>query len=61
MSPSTPGNPKDVPKAGVTLNRLKSGNNTLAVINKSPNRQKSSRFNVNQKIELDKLPSFKGN
>ena len=50
--------PKEVPKVNA-INRLKSKDST-PVVNKSPRRQRSSRFHVSEKVELEKLPGFKG-
>lgn len=55
-----PGQP---PKAG-TLNRLRQGipqgpKDTIPITNKTPPRkQRSSRFHVTEKVELEKLPNF---
>lgn len=57
-----PGQP---PKAG-TLNRLRQGipqgpKDTIPITSKTPPRkQRSSRFHVTEKVELEKLPNFGG-
>lgn len=39
--------------------KIKNGKDTLPVA-KTPKRQKSSRFHVTEKVELEKLPNLKG-
>lgn len=49
------------PKAGA-LNRLRQGpKDTIPIAAKTPPRkQRSSRFHVTEKVELEKLPNFNG-
>lgn len=49
---------KEIPKAG-PLNRLKNTPKDTVPISKTPRRQRSSRFHVAEKVDLEKLPSFK--
>lgn len=50
--------PRDPPKAG-PLNRLRNGpKDTIPIVGKSPRKQRSSRFHVTEKVELEKLPNF---
>lgn len=41
------------------LNRLKGTPKELIPVSKTPHRQKSSRFHVTERVELEKLPAFK--
>lgn len=61
LSPPGKGGDKEVPKSG-PFNRLKQNatgapKDTLPVM-KSPRKQRSSRFHITEKIELEKLPNF---
>ncbi|RUS21281.1 armadillo-type protein, partial [Endogone sp. FLAS-F59071] len=47
---------RDIPKSGA-LNRIKNPTNQIPV-SKTPRRQKSSRFIINEKVELEKTPNF---
>ncbi|KAJ3289750.1 Serine/threonine-protein phosphatase 2A 56 kDa regulatory subunit delta isoform, partial [Borealophlyctis nickersoniae] len=49
---------KEVPKSGA-LNRLKNAPKDAIPISKTPRRQRSSRFHVTERVELEKLVSFK--
>ncbi|KAJ3020269.1 UNVERIFIED_CONTAM: Serine/threonine-protein phosphatase 2A 56 kDa regulatory subunit delta isoform [Siphonaria sp. JEL0065] len=49
---------REVPKAG-GLNRLKGAPKDTIPISKAPRRQRSSRFHVTERVELEKLPGFK--
>ena len=50
---------REVPKSGA-LNRLKTTPKDAIPISKTPRRQRSSRFHVTERVELEKLVSFKG-
>ncbi|WVO13333.1 hypothetical protein L204_100947 [Cryptococcus depauperatus] len=45
------------PKVG-TLNRLRGPKDTIPIVGKTPRKQRSSRFYVTEKVEIEKLPSF---
>ncbi|ODO09194.1 hypothetical protein I350_02794 [Cryptococcus amylolentus CBS 6273] len=45
------------PKAG-PLNRLRGPKDTIPVVGKTPRKQRSSRFYVTEKVEIEKLPGF---
>ncbi|KAJ9128308.1 Serine/threonine-protein phosphatase 2A 56 kDa regulatory subunit delta isoform [Naganishia onofrii] len=45
------------PKAG-TLRGLRGPKDTIPIVGKSPRKQRSSRFHVTEKVDLDKLPGF---
>lgn len=49
------------PKAG-PLNRLRNAGpkDTIPIVGKSPRKQRSSRFHVTEKVDLEKLPNFNG-
>ncbi|KAJ3333699.1 Serine/threonine-protein phosphatase 2A 56 kDa regulatory subunit delta isoform [Blyttiomyces sp. JEL0837] len=49
---------REVPKSGA-LNRLKNSPKDTIPISKTPRRQRSSRFHVTERVELEKLVSFK--
>ncbi|KAI9002685.1 phosphatase 2A regulatory B subunit-domain-containing protein [Gaertneriomyces semiglobifer] len=49
---------KEMPKSG-PLNRLKNTPKDTVPISKTPRRQRSSRFHVSERVELEKLMSFK--
>lgn len=49
---------KEVPKSG-PLSRLKNAAKDTIPISKTPRRQRSSRFHVTERVELEKLPGFK--
>ncbi|KAJ3088273.1 Serine/threonine-protein phosphatase 2A 56 kDa regulatory subunit delta isoform, partial [Quaeritorhiza haematococci] len=49
---------REVPKSG-PLNRLKNSPKDTIPISKTPRRQRSSRFHVTQRVELEKLAGFK--
>lgn len=46
------------PKSG-PIAKIKSQKDTIPLL-KTPKRQKSSRFHITEKVELEKLPAFKG-
>ncbi|KAG0193917.1 hypothetical protein DFQ28_002565 [Apophysomyces sp. BC1034] len=48
---------RDIPKTGA-LNRLKNAPKDQIPISKAPRRQKSSRFYVTEKVQLEKSPGF---
>ncbi|KAI9020091.1 phosphatase 2A regulatory B subunit-domain-containing protein [Phycomyces nitens] len=48
---------RDIPKTG-PLNRLKNAPKDQIPISKAPRRQKSSRFYVTEKVQLEKTPGF---
>ena len=50
---------KEMPKTG-PLSRLKNTPKDIIPVSKVPRRQRSSRFHVTDKVELEKLPAFKG-
>ncbi|KAI8816176.1 phosphatase 2A regulatory B subunit-domain-containing protein [Fimicolochytrium jonesii] len=52
------GGDKEIPKSG-PLNRLKNTPKDTVPISKAPRRQRSSRFHVTERVELEKLPGFK--
>jgi len=57
FSPTTTSNKeRDVPKTAIT--RLKNAPKDSIPISKTPRRQKSSRFHVTEKVELEKMPNF---
>lgn len=47
------------PRAG-PLNRLRGPKDTIPVVGKTPRKQRSSRFYVTEKVEIEKLPNFMG-
>jgi serine/threonine-protein phosphatase 2A regulatory subunit B' len=50
---------KEVPKNS-QISRLKIGAKDNIPVSKTPRRQRSSRFHVSEKVELEKLLGFKG-
>jgi serine/threonine-protein phosphatase 2A regulatory subunit B' len=50
---------RQVPKSGA-IDRLKNQPKDTLPISKTPRRQRSSRFHVTERVELEKLVSFKG-
>ncbi|CAO3688368.1 unnamed protein product [Umbelopsis vinacea] len=56
-SPSLTNPGGDVPK-NTPINRLKGTPKDTIPVNKSPRRQKSSRFHTNENVELEKYPNF---
>jgi serine/threonine-protein phosphatase 2A regulatory subunit B' len=50
---------KEMPKSG-PISRLKNAPKDTIPVSKTPRRQRSSRFHVTEKVELEKLPAFKG-
>lgn len=62
-SPVTPVEPvkmdSNAPKSG-PINRIKNAQKDSIPINKTPKRQRSSRFHVSEKVELEKLANLKG-
>jgi hypothetical protein len=51
---------KEEPPKRDPLNRLKGTPKDVIPISKAPRRQRSSRFHVTEKVELEKLPNFNG-
>lgn len=51
---------KDVPKTGPLHHRLKNAPIDQIPISKAPRRQKSSRFYVTEKVQLEPTPAFHG-
>ncbi|CAJ0758727.1 8436_t:CDS:2, partial [Entrophospora sp. SA101] len=49
---------KEEPPKRDPLNRLKNTPKDVIPISKAPRRQRSSRFHVTEKVELEKLPNF---
>jgi len=48
------------PKAG-PLNRLRGGpKDTIPIVGKTPRKQRSSRFYVTERVDIEKLPNFAG-
>lgn len=47
------------PKVG-QMNRLRGPKDTIPAVGKTPRKQRSSRFYVTEKVEIEKLPSFAG-
>lgn len=48
------------PKAG-PLNRLRgTPKDTIPIVGKTPRKQRSSRFYVSEKVDIEKLPGFDG-
>jgi hypothetical protein len=50
---------RDIPKTGA-LNRLKNAPKDQIPISKAPRRQKSSRFYVTEKVQLERTSAFEG-
>ncbi|RUS13062.1 phosphatase 2A regulatory B subunit-domain-containing protein [Jimgerdemannia flammicorona] len=48
---------RDIPKSG-PLNRLKNASKDQIPVSKTPRRQKSSRFVIKEKVDLEKTPNF---
>lgn len=55
---SETGGGREIPKSG-PINRLKNHPKETVPISKSPKRQRSSRFHVTERVELEKLPNLK--
>lgn len=55
-----PGEPATPPRATTTLNnRLRQApKDTIPVVGKPPRKQRSSRFHVTEKVEIERLPAF---
>ena len=47
------------PRAG-PLTRLRGPKDTIPIVGKTPRKQRSSRFYVTEKVEIEKLPNFLG-
>lgn len=47
------------PKAG-QLSRLRGPKDTIPIVGKTPRKQRSSRFYVTEKVDIEKLPNFNG-
>lgn len=58
----TAGGPLTPPRAGTLANRgLRPGpKDTIPISGKPPRKQRSSRFVVNEKVEIERLPAFSG-
>ena len=49
------------PPRNTTLNRLRAGpKDTIPMVGKPPRKQRSSRFVVTEKVEIERLPAFAG-
>lgn len=49
------------PPRATTLNRLRAGpKDTIPIVGKPPRKQRSSRFVVTEKVEIERLPAFNG-
>ena len=57
--PSHPTQPKETPPLG-PLGKIKNAKDLPISAAKTPKRQKSSRFHVAERVELEKLPNLKG-
>ncbi|KIK59752.1 hypothetical protein GYMLUDRAFT_59886 [Collybiopsis luxurians FD-317 M1] len=56
------GQPTATPPRNTTLNRLRAGpKDTIPIVGKPPRKQRSSRFVVTEKVEIERLPPFMGN
>jgi serine/threonine-protein phosphatase 2A regulatory subunit B' len=50
------------PPRATTLNRLRAGpRDTIPMVGKPPRKQRSSRFVVTEKVDIERLPPFMGN
>ena len=49
---------KEMPKTG-PIDRVKNAPKDTIPLSKAPRRQRSSRFHVSERVELEKLPAFK--
>ncbi|CAE6436876.1 hypothetical protein ACGC1H_004464 [Rhizoctonia solani] len=56
----TSGQPEATPPRAGTMNRLRqqTPKDTIPVIGKPPRKQRSSRFHVTERVEIEKLPAF---
>jgi serine/threonine-protein phosphatase 2A regulatory subunit B' len=61
-TPHLPGEPATPPRATTTLNnRLRQApKDTIPMVGKPPRKQRSSRFHVTEKVEIERLPAFNG-
>ena len=49
------------PPRATTLNRLRAGpKDTIPIVGKPPRKQRSSRFVVTEKVDIERLPPFMG-
>jgi serine/threonine-protein phosphatase 2A regulatory subunit B' len=49
------------PRAGTFTSRLRTGpKDTIPIVGKPPRKQRSSRFVVTEKVEIERLPPFLG-
>ncbi|KAK7043605.1 Hsp70 chaperone [Paramarasmius palmivorus] len=56
---STELSPNATPPRNTTLNRLRAGpKDTIPIVGKPPRKQRSSRFVVTEKVEIERLPPF---
>jgi serine/threonine-protein phosphatase 2A regulatory subunit B' len=57
-----PGEPATPPRSTTTLNnRLRQApKDTIPIVGKPPRKQRSSRFHVTEKVEIERLPAFNG-
>lgn len=46
------------PKANNPLNRLRGPKDTIPIVGKTPRKQRSSRFYVTERVDIEKLPNF---
>ncbi|EJT47082.1 B-type regulatory subunit of protein phosphatase 2A (PP2A), Rts1p [Trichosporon asahii var. asahii CBS 8904] len=46
------------PKAGNPLNRLRGPKDTIPIVGKTPRKQRSSRFHVTERVDIEKLAGF---
>lgn len=60
--PHQPGEPATPPRSTATLNnRLRQApKDTIPIVGKPPRKQRSSRFHVTEKVEIERLPAFNG-
>jgi len=61
-TPHLPGEPATPPRSTTTLNnRLRQApKDTIPMVGKPPRKQRSSRFHVTEKVEIERLPAFNG-
>lgn len=61
-TPHIPGEPATPPRSTTTLNnRLRQApKDTIPMVGKPPRKQRSSRFHVTEKVEIERLPAFNG-
>jgi serine/threonine-protein phosphatase 2A regulatory subunit B' len=50
-----------IPPRATTLNRLRAGpKDTIPMVGKPPRKQRSSRFVVTERVDIERLPPFMG-